>query len=303
MRTILVTGGTVFVSRYVAEYFAKLGDKVYVLNRGTKQQPEGTTLIKADRSCLGDVLKGYDFDAVLDITSYTSNDVQTLANALGSFRDYVFISSSAVYPETTPQPFTETQPAGPNSIWGQYGIGKLEAEAWLTEHIPQAYILRPPYLYGPGQNIYREGFVFDCAEQGRPFFIPKDGKMPLQFFHVEDLCRFIQLLLEKKPQERIYNVGNPETVSIRDWVKLCYEAAGMPLKTVNIGPEHPQRAYFCFHDYGYRLDVSRQSALMPQTKPLAQGLRESYEWYCCHRESVNRKPYLEYIDAHFEGYI
>ena len=33
MRKLLVTGGTVFVSRYVAEYYAKKGDEVYVLNR------------------------------------------------------------------------------------------------------------------------------------------------------------------------------------------------------------------------------------------------------------------------------
>ena len=42
---------------------------------------------------------------------------------------------------------------------------------------------------------------------------------------------------------------------------------------------------------------------MPETKPLAEGLCESYEWFCGHRESVNRKPYFEYIDAHFEGYL
>jgi len=33
MRKILVTGGTIFVSRYIAEYFAGKGDAVYVLNR------------------------------------------------------------------------------------------------------------------------------------------------------------------------------------------------------------------------------------------------------------------------------
>ena len=295
MRNILVTGGTVFVSRYVAEYFAKLGDRVYVLNRGTKPQPAGVNLIKADRNCLGDMLKGYDFDAVLDITAYTRQDVENLINALGSFRDYVFISSSAVYPETLPQPFTESQRVGPNRIWGPYGTNKLEAEAYLAEKVPQAYVLRPPYLYGPMQNIYREPFVFDCAEQERFFYLPKDGKMKLQFFHVEDLCRFIQVLLEQRPQERVYNVGNPDAVSIQEWVKLCYDAVGKALETVYVGQEHPQRAYFCFHDYEYYLDVSRQQMLMPYTKPLSEGLRESYHWFCLHRDDISRKPYLEYI--------
>ena len=34
MRKLLVTGGTVFVSRYVADYFARRGDEVY--NNHTK---------------------------------------------------------------------------------------------------------------------------------------------------------------------------------------------------------------------------------------------------------------------------
>ena len=38
MGKILVTGGTVFVSRYVAEYFAKRGDQIFVLNRGSRPQ-------------------------------------------------------------------------------------------------------------------------------------------------------------------------------------------------------------------------------------------------------------------------
>ena len=37
MRRILVTGGTVFVSRFVANYFAQKGDDVYVLNRNSKR--------------------------------------------------------------------------------------------------------------------------------------------------------------------------------------------------------------------------------------------------------------------------
>ena len=296
MRKILVTGGTVFVSRFAAEFFAKRGDRVYVLNRNTKPQPHNVTLIAGDRHDLGDKLKAHHFDAVLDFTSYTRADAESLVNALGSFGDYVFISSSAVYPETLPQPIAEGQPCGPNAVWGAYGTNKLEAERYLAAHVPGAYILRPPYLYGPMENVYREPFVFECAEKGRPFYIPGDGSMKLQFFYVEDLCRFIEILLEKKPDERIYNVGNPEAVSIKEWVELCYQAVGAPLRTVSVGPERHQRSYFSFHDYEYCLDVTRQSQLMPATKPLAEGLRESYGWYQNHRDAAVRKPYLDYID-------
>lgn len=49
MKKVLVTGGTVFVSRYVAEYYVRKNYDVYVLNRNTKVQSEGVTLIEADR--------------------------------------------------------------------------------------------------------------------------------------------------------------------------------------------------------------------------------------------------------------
>ncbi len=296
MRKLLVAGGTVFVSRYVANYFAQKGNHVYVLNRGSKPHLPNVKLIEGDRNDLRDKLKGYEFDAVLDITAYTREHVENLVNALGKFGDYIMVSSSAVYPETNPQPFTEEQECGPNSIWGIYGTNKLAAEEYLRENVPLAYILRPPYLYGPMQNVYREPFVFECAEGGREFYIPGDGSMKLQFFHVEDLCRFIEILLEKHPKERIYNVGNPDMVTVNQWVQLCYDAVGAKPETVQV-EGHPQRAYFCFHDYDYYLDVSKQIALMQDVKPLAEGLQESYEWFRQNRDAVMRRPYMEYIDT------
>ena len=299
MRKILVTGGTVFVSRYVADYFSRKGDQVFVLNRNSRPQAEGVILIEGDRHHLGDRLKDYDFDAVLDITAYTRQDVVALLEALGSFRDYILISSSAVYPESLPQPFCETQPCGPNAIWGSYGTNKLAAEEYLLSRVPHAYILRPPYLYGPGQNVYREPFVFECAEMGRPFYLPGNGEMGLQFFHVEDLCRFMEILLDRHPEERVYNVGNPETVSVREWAELCYQTVGTHMESVSV-TGHPQRSFFPFHDYDYRLDVSRQQALMAGVKPLSEGLAESWEWFRCHREQVVKKPLFDYIDRNLK---
>ncbi len=49
MQTILITGGTTFVSKYTASYFVQHGYEVYVLNRGNKEQVPGVHLIKCDR--------------------------------------------------------------------------------------------------------------------------------------------------------------------------------------------------------------------------------------------------------------
>lgn len=301
MRKILVTGGTVFVSRYVAEYYAKRGEEVYVLNRNTRIQPEHTRLIEGDRHNLGDKLKKDRFDVVLDVTAYTGEDVISLNEALGEFGDYILISSSAVYPESMPMPLKEEQQVGENSFWGKYGTDKIAAEAELLKRVPQAYILRPPYLYGPMNNVYREAFVFDCAMANREFYIPRDGEMPLQFFHVEDLCRFIDRILERKPIQHVYNVGNPESTSIREWVKMCYKIVGEPCRTVSVYDKINQREYFSFYDYFYKLDVSKQAELLPDTKPLEEGLKESYLWYKEHQQEVRKKPYMEFIDSYFKA--
>ena len=299
MRKLLVTGGTVFVSRYVAEYYAKKGDEVYVLNRNHHPQPEGTTLIEADRRDPGDVLKSHDFDAVLDITAYNGADIAGLLGGLGHFGTYIMISSSAVYPETAKQPFSESETPGVNTYWGAYGTDKIEAEQELQKRVPEAYILRPPYLYGPMNNVYREAFVFECADKDRAFYVPRDGEMGLQFFHVRDLCRFMDILLEKKPAQHVFNVGNDEMVSIADWVTACYNAAGKTPELIPVREPVEQRNYFSFYDYEYRLDVSAQKQWMPDTMLLADGLKEAYEWYQTHADCVRRKDFIYYIDEHF----
>ncbi|MBP3673914.1 MAG: hypothetical protein J6J18_08820 [Oscillospiraceae bacterium] len=71
---------------------------------------------------------------------------------------------------------------------------------------------------------------------------------------------------------------------------------GADLETVSV-EGHPQRSFFCFHDYDYYLDVTKQTALMPDVKSLADGLKESYEWFRQNRDAVMRRPYADYIDA------
>ena len=107
----------------------------------------------------------------------------------------------------------------------------------------------------------------------------------------------MEIILEKHPSKKIFNVGNSETVTVKEWVELCYSAAGKKPRFVGVDKAVPQRDYFCFHDYEYVLDVSAQCEFMPDTIPLAVGLKEEFEWYRDNPDSVYfKKPYMEYID-------
>ena len=298
-RSILVTGGTVFISRFIATYFVESGDDVTVLNRGSHPQIAGVRTLIADRHNLDHMLDGEHFDAVIDATAYNACDVLDLARRLEHAKvgTTIMVSSSAVYPETNLQPFAEGVRLGRNTFWGDYGTGKIEAERALLQCVNDAYIVRPPYLYGPMNNLYREAFVFDCAREDRCFYLPHDGGMRLQFFHVRDLCRFFELIIGAKPEQRVFNVGNPDSVSVREWVDMCYAAVGKTATYATVDNVEA-RKFFPFHDYEYRLDVHAQQELMPKVTPMDDGLRESYDWYRAHMEQVNAHPYTQYIDLH-----
>lgn len=293
---ILVTGGTVFVSRAAAEYFAAAGYEVTVLNRGSRVQSPGVRHICCDRHDPALNLRDEGFDAVLDVTAYNARDIDALLDAVGDEAHYILISSSAVYPETLFRPFREDMPVGPNVHWGAYGTDKIAAEQRLLSRMPQAYILRPPYLYGPGNEVYREAFVFECAENDRPFYLPGEGAMPLQFFHVRDLCRLMERILLAPPAQHILNTGNPQDVSVREWVEMCYAAAGKTPRFVQVDEAIPQRSYFPFLNYAYHLDTAAQEAILPDLTPLKEGIAESLSWYRENRRLIRRKPLISFID-------
>ncbi len=301
MSRILVTGGTVFVSKRIAEYFVKKGHDVTVLNRNTKSQIEGVHLIETDRHQLSNELKGLHFDTVIDVTAYTKDDVNILLDALDDFEDYILISSSAVYPETNVQPFEETQKVGYNNYWTSYGMGKVEAETALFQRVPHAYAIRPAYLYGPYESLYREPFVFDCAMKDRPFYVPNDGSLKLQFFHVDDLCRLIEQILTAHPEYHLFNAGNEEAVRTDEWVKMCYRAAGKEAELKSLDEKIELRTVFPFRDYEYMLDVKRQKELIGDTISLDRGLKETFEWYKNHQIDVNKKSYFDEIDKMIKG--
>ncbi len=122
--------------------------------------------------------------------------------------------------------------------------------------------------------------------------------MQLQFFYIEDLCQFMDILLEQKPKRHIFNVGNRKTISIRDWISLCYGIAGKDAEFINVNGSIEQRNYFSFYNYEYCLNVKAQEDLMPETTLLEDGLEESFKWYLGHSDAVNSKPFIQYIDTH-----
>ena len=120
--------------------------------------------------------------------------------------------------------------------------------------------------------------------------------MKMQFFHVKDLCKLMEVIINNKPAEHILNVGNSEAISIKEWVTKCYACFDKVPTFINVYDDIEQRNYFSFHNYEYYLDVSRQQKIYSDTISLDEGLKESAKWYLENQADVNKKPYFEYID-------
>lgn len=106
------------------------------------------------------------------------------------------------------------------------------------------------------------------------FIFLQTVKWKLQFFYIDDLCKVIETIIKNHSEEKIYNVGNEEPVSIKEWVKLCYEVVGKDVIFKNVNADIEQRNYFSFYNYEYELDITRQKNLLKETTNLREGLRE-----------------------------
>lgn len=295
---ILILGGTVFVSKYLTEYFINKGNEVYTLNRGSKEQVKGAHFIEANRYEIGNKLKDYEFDLIID-NAYKKIEIELLLDSKVKFKDYVFISSSAVYQDSHGLPLLENSILGYNDTWKDYGKNKIECEEYLLSKVPYAYIIRPPYLYGKYNNIYRESFVIDCALKNYSFYLPKND-FKLQFLNVADLAKFIQILMDKHPIDHIYNLGNKEAVSISTWVKMIYNALGKNVSFTKVNEDIFIRNYFCFFNYEYCLDSSLAYKLMDDFIPLDLGIKDEMDWYLENQNEVKRTPYFNYIDENLK---
>jgi nucleoside-diphosphate-sugar epimerase len=262
---VLILGGSGFVGPSLIQVLLSEGHGVTVLNRGIRPIP-GTTQLVADRNHTSDMqLVGERvsaFDILIDLSCYNRAQA-TLAWRTFAHKcaQWIHLSSAAVYcspPSIVPR---EYAPIGGAPIWGDYGRGKSEADQYLLSARggPALVILRPPYLYGPGNDNDRETFVWSRALRKRPVLVPGDGQTPIQFLHTEDLARAVVRVIRTPPSARVvYNIAAPEEVTLKDFVTRLGAICGMPDPAVVVGTSDygfAPRQYFPFRDHPTRVDA------------------------------------------------
>lgn len=292
---ILVMGGTEFVSSSLVKYLISKGYIVDIFTRGIKPiRYDGIrNHLKGDRKSIEDLkanISNEVYDYIFDISAYVKEDVQKLIKILNkeNLKRYVFCSSGSVY-KPSDKIVTEEFTRGENENWGNYGLDKKKAEdyllnLWETEKFPVT-IFRPTYIYGEGNNLYRETYLFDRVTKGLNIPIP-DGDKETQFIYIGDLIKaFESAIHTDQTVGQAYNVTHSEIVTWQQLVEMTMKVMNKKVNIKKVDSEKANisvREYFPFRNVTYLLDTKKaekDGLYMPQIG-LFDGLQLSYKWYC-----------------------
>lgn len=152
------------------------------------------------------------------------------------------MSTAATYLEPLVMPILEDYPQGVHQVWGKYGAGKLACEQILLSAYQEAtfptVVVRPSYVYGIGNSIDRETFLFDRITKRRTILIPGDGEAVIQLGEVTDLCRALLLIAETpRGYGECYNISGKELVTLESLTALAAKIVGKQRKIVHVNPK------------------------------------------------------------------
>lgn len=241
------------------------GHSVAVLNRGQTPddlpgEVERLRGDRTDREQLKQALGDREFDLVVDTTLYNGTEAEAVIELLaGRVGRYIFLSTGQVYLVRlgVERPFREEHYCGPmivepsksnssNHANWLYGVEKRAAEdvftrAWEEQKFPFTS-LRLPIVNSERDHYDRlYGYFLRLRDRG-PILVPKGEGLPLRHVYGEDVTQAIRRLAKTETGKgRAYNIGQDETLSLKEFLELLAEVMECPLKVVRVAREELER--------------------------------------------------------------
>ena len=147
----------------------------------------------------------------------------------------VVISSASVYHPWRPQrDATETEAPDPDLVrWpGPYGRTKALAERLVLARRPDAVVLRPHAVYGPGDPHLRPRVL--AAVRYGVLALPGPGTQRHSLTDVQALAQACRLAVFGSAAG-VFNVADAEPVPLRETLAAVLAAAGLRVRVVPVG--------------------------------------------------------------------
>ncbi len=248
---VLITGATGLVGRHLARLAVEAGyDVQAMVRRGSNRGALGELGVRfvegdlADRESLPAALA--DADVVVHAAAqvgdwgpaekYRAINVVALEHMLyaaernGRLRRWIQVSSLGVYPARHHYGTDETVPPDPAGLDG-YTQTKAEAELVLQRHVRDhalpAVILRPGFIYGPGDR-HALPRIIEKIRDGKMKFLGR-GDRVLNNTAVENLCDAILLAIEKPGIEgETFNIRDERLVTREEFINTIADYLDKP---------------------------------------------------------------------------
>ena len=252
VRTVLVTGAAGFIGAHLVQRLASLGMEVRAIDlRPSSRSGRGVGTCQVDicdRAAIAPLLEGVDtvfhlaslhlevgvdpaaFDAV---NVHAAAELVALAGERG-VRRFVHTSSVGVYGDAgRGLPLREDAPKHPDS---PYERSKLKGErAVLARALDTGLdliVLRPAWVYGPG--CPRTGKLLRSLEKRRFFYFGRGANVRHPLYIDEMIDAYVLAAEVTGLDGRIFNIGGPEIMPLRDMVETFARGAGFPTPTLHL---------------------------------------------------------------------
>lgn len=310
--SILITGGAGFIGSSLALALLKRKYKVTVIdNFNAYYDPEykkrnisalipfnAFNLINGDitnSTFLHDVFDKNKFDKVIHLAAsvgvrnslihpetYKKNNILGTELVLNesikhNIRQFVFASSSSVYGNLSPVPFTEDRVV--ESDLNPYARSKKAGEALCFDYHEKyrlpVTVFRFFTVYGPNGRPDMSPYLFtDAILSEREFDIYGDGSAKRDYTYIDDLIDGIELGLNKIYPFEIFNLASSRPITVLDFIRLievnCGKKAKMNFKKKN--------EYEMGITYANIKKAKTMLGFNPKTE-IIDGLRIFINWY------------------------
>ena len=297
---VAIVGGTRFIGLAVTTAIHRAGHDVLVIHRGVTEPAElpGVEHLHTDRHTLGNQLRTWEPDAVIDTYAMTGVDAAAVLAAVPSGVRLVAISSVDVYRAhgslhaglvTDALPVDETAPLRDRPLpYGEDGYEKLDVERVYQS--AGATLCRPAAVYGPRDPQRREGPIIDRVVRGDHTIPIGSGNLLWSKTFVDDVGEGVRLALEADMPGEVFNLAERRTVSMAHWYEWVLEEfdADVRLKRVPSRdlPTDLRAAGFFGQHVLFDATKARQVLGWTETDP-REALRRSVHWHVEHPPDVN----------------
>ncbi len=204
---VCVLGASGFLGHKLVDYFNEIGHDVVGINRQNYNS-----------------LKGHSFDLFINSNGNSkkfwanSHQVEDFEASVTSvqrsifdfkFGQFIFISTSDVYPDHQSTRPTESEPIDEKKLV-PYGFHKLLSERIVSKYCENYLILRCSALIG---KHLAKGVLKDILEE-RSLFIRANSK--IQFIQTNEVGKIVSKLISNNRTNQVYNVGGISNLSVKE---------------------------------------------------------------------------------------